>query len=103
MTLVIPNVFTPNGDGRNDQLLPFPVRAIDSVEFTVFNRWGGVVFETTDPRIQWRGENIESGELVTDGTYFYVCRVFTRRLSGLETIDLSGYVTIFAGESTNFE
>ncbi|MEM9050435.1 MAG: gliding motility-associated C-terminal domain-containing protein [Bacteroidota bacterium] len=98
-----PNVFTPNGDGRNDTLLPFPVRAIESVEFTIYNRWGGLVFETTNPRIQWGGENIETGELVSDGTYFYVCRVFTRRLAGIETIDLSGYVTIFADESTNFE
>ncbi|MCH2216248.1 MAG: gliding motility-associated C-terminal domain-containing protein [Flavobacteriales bacterium] len=98
-----PNVFTPNGDGRNDILLPFPVRAIDSVEFSIFNRWGGLVFETTDPRIRWGGENKDSGELVSDGTYFYVCRAFTRRLTGIESIEISGYVTIFADESTNFE
>jgi len=100
---VFPNVFTPNGDGRNDELLPFPVRAIDSVEFTVFNRWGGVVFETADPFIQWKGENMESGELVSDGVYFYVVRAFTRRLTGIEPIDLSGYVTIFAEESSIIE
>jgi gliding motility-associated-like protein len=98
-----PNVFSPNGDGRNDFFLPFPVRAIDSVEFTVFNRWGGIVFETTDPNIRWGGENIQEGELVTDGTYFYVCRVFTKRLTGLEIVDLSGYVTVFAGGSNTID
>ena len=79
------------------------MRAIDSVEFSIFNRWGGLVFETTDPRIRWGGENKDSGELVSDGTYFYVCRAFTRRLTGIESIEISGYVTIFADESTNFE
>jgi len=93
---IFPNVFSPNGDGRNDLLIPFPIRAIDSVEFTIFNRWGGIVFQTTDPEIRWNGENTQSGNIVSDGTYFYTCRVFTKRLTGLEPIDLSGYVTIFA-------
>jgi gliding motility-associated-like protein len=93
---ILPNVFTPNGDGRNDLFVPFPVRAIDSVEFTVFNRWGGIVFQTTDPLIRWNGENTQSGEIVSDGTYFYTCRVFTKRLTGIEPIDLSGYITVFA-------
>jgi gliding motility-associated-like protein len=91
-----PNVFTPNGDGRNDILIPFPIRSVDAVKFSVFNRWGGIVFESTDPKILWNGENIQSGGIVTDGTYFYVCRVFTIRLTGIEPIDLSGYITIFA-------
>jgi gliding motility-associated-like protein len=91
-----PNVFTPNGDGRNDILIPFPIRSVDAVEFSIFNRWGGIVFESTDPKILWNGENIQSGGIVTNGTYFYVCRVFTIRLTGIEPIDLSGYITIFA-------
>lgn len=98
-----PNVFTPNGDGRNDILIPFPIRAIDSVEFSVFNRWGGIVFESTDPEILWNGENIQEGGVVTDGTYFYVCRVFTKRLTGLEPIDLSGYITIFAEKGNTLD
>lgn len=98
-----PNVFTPNGDGRNDILIPFPIRAVESVEFTVFNRWGGIVFESTDPEILWNGENIQSDGVVIDGTYFYVCRVFTQRLSGLEPVDLSGYITIFAEKGNTLD
>ncbi|HKK39016.1 MAG TPA: gliding motility-associated C-terminal domain-containing protein, partial [Cryomorphaceae bacterium] len=98
-----PNVFTPNGDGRNDILIPSPIRAIDSVEFTVFNRWGGIVFKSTDPQILWNGENIQSDGVVTDGTYHYVCRVFTRRLTGIEPIDLSGYITIFAEKGNTLD
>ena len=96
----LPNVFTPNGDGRNDLFIPFPIRAIDSIDFTVFNRWGSIVFTSTDPEIRWNGENTETGTIVTDGTYFYTCRVFTKRLTGLEPIDLSGNITIF-GERGN--
>lgn len=91
----LPNVFTPNGDGRNDVFAPFPYRAVESVEMTIFNRWGGIVFQTTDPDILWDGTNPETGERVSDGTYYYVCRVFTRRLEGLVPIDLAGYVSVF--------
>jgi len=98
-----PNVFTPNGDGRNDILIPFPIRAIESVEFSVFNRWGGIVFESTDPEIRWNGENIQGDGVVTDGTYFYVCRVYTKRLTGIEPIDLSGYITIFAEKGNTLD
>jgi gliding motility-associated-like protein len=92
----LPNVFTPNGDGRNDILLAFPYRSIESVEFTLFNRWGSIVFETTDPDINWDGTNQVTGELVSSSTYFYTCKVFSIRLSGLEPISLSGYVQVFS-------
>ena len=98
-----PNIFTPNGDGRNDILIPFPIRAIESVEFSVFNRWGGIVFESTDPEILWNGENIQSDGVVTDGTYFYVCKVFTKRLSGIEPIKLSGYITVIAEKGNTLD
>ncbi len=96
-----PNVITPNGDGRNDVFGPFPYRSVESVEFTIFNRWGGIVFQTTDPDILWDGTNKETGEKVTDGTYFYTCKVFSIRLSGLDPVNLSGYVTVFADKPQN--
>lgn len=92
---LLPNVMTPNGDGKNDFFSPFPYRSIDSIELTIFNRWGDIVFETTDPDILWNGTNTESGELVSDGVYFYTCTVYSIRLNGLEPIGLSGYVTVF--------
>lgn len=92
----LPNVFTPNGDGRNDILLAFPYRSIESVEFTLFNRWGSIVFETTDPDINWDGTNQVTGELVSSSTYFYTCKVFSIRLTGLEPINLSGYIQVFS-------
>lgn len=94
-----PNIITPNGDGKNDVFGPFPYRSVESVEFTVFNRWGSIVFQSTDPDILWDGTNQETGELVSDGTYFYTCKVFSIRLSGLDPVNLSGYVTVLADKA----
>lgn len=62
--IVIPNVFSPNGDGLNDR---FEIDGIIGTRNTVriFNRWGRVVFEAKDYRNTWTG-----GDL-SDGTYFY--------------------------------
>ena len=93
----LPNVFTPNGDGRNDVFIPVDLRSIREVNFQVFNRWGSVVFETKDPFFQWDGTSELTGEVVSDGTYFYACKAFAIRLAGLETINLSGTITVVSG------
>jgi len=93
----LPNVFTPNNDGANDRFVPFPYRHVASVHMQIFNRWGTLVFETTDPDINWDGTNIENGEPLSEGTYFYVCNVNTIRLWGNETITLKGFVQLLAG------
>jgi gliding motility-associated-like protein len=76
--LEIPNVFTPNGDTRNDK---FEIRlkgesktedfrqAYLSNEFEVFDRWGRKVFSKDN----YRSEDWDGGNL-SDGTYFYVLR-----------------------------
>lgn len=66
----LPNAFTPNGDGQNDIYKPYPFCFIESVDFKVFNRWGQVIFETTDPNLNWNGTNLNGSE-VAEGTYFY--------------------------------
>ena len=78
----LPNTFTPNGDGTNELFKPFPYRFIDRIEFKVFNRWGGLVFETSNPDINWDGRNL-SGKALKDGVYYYVCRVFETRVAGV--------------------
>lgn len=52
--IYIPNAFTPNGDGKND-LVFVRGNAIDEVYFTIYNRWGEMVFETEDLSIGWDG------------------------------------------------
>ncbi len=90
----LPNAFSPNGDGINDVFTPFkPFRFIDSVDCQIFTRWGTLVYSTSDPQINWDGNNL-NGKPVPPGTYYYVCKVFERRLNGtVETSEpLSGYI-----------
>ncbi len=94
----LPNVFTPNGDGDNEQFIPFPYRFIASIDLKIFNRWGQLVFETTDPAINWDGTNL-NGQALEEGVYFYTADVFEQRLDGIikRTEPLSGYVHIIRG------
>ena len=89
----LPNVFTPNLDGTNElytALLPF--KFISRVEFHALNRWGDEVYYTEDPNINWNGFDQTKGELLTEGVYFYACKVFVIRLEGEESFDLHGFM-----------
>ena len=67
----MPNVFTPNGDGKNDLFTPLKCpRFVESLEFVVVNRWGAEVFRTTDPNINWNG-NTDNGQPLPGGLYYY--------------------------------
>ncbi len=50
----IPNTFTPNGDGENDQFRVLGFK-IDQVKLSIYNRWGEKVFETNDLSVGWDG------------------------------------------------
>jgi gliding motility-associated-like protein len=66
--LVVPNVFTPNGDGINDMYeIPYIDRYISS-ELIVFNRWGELVFREQEYHGNWDGGRL------SDGVYFYVLK-----------------------------
>lgn len=65
----VPNVFTPNGDGVNDE---FRVVYRSLIDFTasVYNRWGRLVARWTDPAKGWDGRI--NGKLAAPGAYYYV-------------------------------
>jgi gliding motility-associated-like protein len=69
--LAVPNVFTPNGDGKNDEFR-VAYRSLRDFHIWVYNRWGKLVYESTDPARGWDG-NI-NGRPATEGAYFYVVR-----------------------------
>lgn len=52
--IFVPNAFTPNGDGVNDELYLYTLYA-DDIYFAIFNRWGEKVFETTNKNRGWDG------------------------------------------------
>jgi gliding motility-associated-like protein len=73
-TLFIPNVFTPNGDGKNDffEIKGIDDRCVTINKLTIFNRWGKKVFEAggTSEQLKWNGENTRRE--IESGVYFYV-------------------------------
>ena len=63
---VIPNIFTPNGDGKNDI---FEIKGLDSYpgsQLIIFNRWGNEVYRADNYLNNWDGSNL------AEGTYYYV-------------------------------
>lgn len=93
----LPNVFTPNNDNINDYYHPkFPYYFVDHIEMTIYNCWGQIMFETTDPDIMWDGRYQKNNKLVTTGVYYYLCDVYEYRLTGLEPRHLDGFIHVFS-------
>ncbi|MGB1248044.1 MAG: T9SS type B sorting domain-containing protein, partial [Chitinophagales bacterium] len=55
-TLYVPNAFTPNNDGNNDDFYVRSTLPIDDFYFAVYDRWGQLVFETYDTNEGWNGK-----------------------------------------------
>lgn len=87
--LLATNVFTPNGDDINDMLYFSESCNMDG-NVMIFNRWGEVVYESTDLLQSWDGKS-KAGQLVKDGTYFYKIEV-RPKLGGVE--ETSGFLTV---------
>lgn len=68
-TFFIPNVITPNGDGKNDQ---FVIKGLDlypGSQLEIFNRWGNQVYRSENYNNNWKGEGLSAG------IYYYVLRI----------------------------
>lgn len=79
--VIPPNVFTPNGDGTNDNLVFFGLENFPGTALTVYNRWGTKVFEKADYHNDWNGSG------VCDGTYYYI-------LQKSDGTSMTGFITI---------
>lgn len=91
----LPNVFTPNNDGKNDFFNPLPGwKFVKDVEIKIYDRWGLLMFSTEDPQVLWDGTAKDSGQPCTDGTYFYVCKVNEIHVDGIKPRIIKGFVQI---------
>ena len=67
---LVPNAFTPNGDGLNDIIKPIPIGITTLHYFRIYNRWGQMIFSTNEFNKGWDG-NI-NGTQQQSGTYLYM-------------------------------
>jgi len=91
----IPNSFSPNGDGINDEFLVFPGQdfTIQSFEFKIFDRWGGTVFITSEVSDGWDGShrNIQC----QPGVYAWYVKATVEECNGQQvSLQREGGVTI---------
>ena len=88
LSLYIPNAFSPNGDGVNDNF-GISGSAIGEFTFQIFSRWGEIIFETNDPVSRWDGTY--KGDDVPIGAYVY--KVMAKGIEG-GVATKSGSVTL---------
>jgi gliding motility-associated-like protein len=91
----LPNAITPTrADGLNDYLsIPEEVRSeIQDFEFLIFDRWGEIIFATTDVNFVWDGTYKD--KLVTNGVYNYLMRYKPK------TVDPTGKPVVKRGSIT---
>lgn len=67
--LIIPNVFTPNGDGVNETFEIVGLTNYNENELTIINRWGATVYDTKAYKNNWSGDGLN------EGTYFYLLKI----------------------------
>lgn len=89
--IVVPNIFTPNGDKNNDFFQLVSYDGIASLKCTILNRWGNVINTFDKPDFQWDGKDQNGNEMET-GVYFYVIEGQT---TGTEAINRQGMVELF--------
>ncbi|MES2131285.1 MAG: gliding motility-associated C-terminal domain-containing protein [Bacteroidota bacterium] len=77
LTVVVPNVFTPNGDGTNDAF-HVKIKGAKSAEGFIYNRWGQLLFSWDVLNASWDGI-ASNGEKCPDATYFYLIKVVDKK------------------------
>lgn len=71
-SLTVPNIFTPNGDGKNDTF-EFIEKGIESIGVNIFNRWGKEVYSWSVLNGSWDGKS-KDGEELPDGVYLVIIK-----------------------------
>lgn len=85
----LPTTFTPNGDGENDVIYVKGWGIKDLISFQIYNRWGELVFESSELNEGWNG--YYKGMLQNNGTYVYKVKVQTFRE---EEIEKNGHINL---------
>lgn len=79
--IFIPNSFTPNGDGLNDNFKPIlNVSQIKNYQFSITNRWGEIIFQTNNPDDYWTGKD-RDGNLQFG---VFICQISLTKINNKE-------------------
>lgn len=98
VVLYVPNAFTPNGDGLNDEFQIFlPPTGVDYSTFQlyIYDRWGEAIYKTDDVMKFWNGAKNNSGEIVKQDTYVYKITFKDDKKKFYEKV---GYVILLSGK-----
>ncbi|AQG78044.1 gliding motility-associated C-terminal domain-containing protein [Spirosoma montaniterrae] len=88
-SIFVPDAFTPNGDGMNDEFLAKGIY-VDAFRMTIFDRWGTVVYSTPYKTKGWDGTI--NGQIAMPGQYMY--RIEIEDLTGQKTVRTGGVLLI---------
>lgn len=66
----VPNVFTPNGDGINEEFVPRLEPGTSNYQLRIYDRWGKETFQSRDPNFLWRGNKGQN--MLPAGMYYWV-------------------------------
>jgi gliding motility-associated-like protein len=75
--IIMPNVFTPNGD-KDNELLICTMNGIKTAEILIFNRWGNIIKKWDPFTGPWDGKGT-NGQIVAEGTYYYTFTAITKK------------------------
>jgi gliding motility-associated-like protein len=89
LSAFLPSAFTPNNDGLNDTW-KFTGVGLRELEVVVYDRWGSIVFQSSDPNFEWDGTT-RSGEPAKNGVYVYRIRAYS---FGADAVEKIGNVTL---------
>lgn len=82
VTYYVPNAFSPNGDGNNDLFRPVPVGIVSTDYFRIFNRYGQLIFETSQVTGGWDGNF--KGKPQQSGNYIWMLKGMGNNGSSIE-------------------
>lgn len=94
LSVYVPNAFSPNNDGVNDSFYatPYGPSCWSDWNLNIYNRWGDLVFSSSDMALHWDGSINQGSHYAPDGVYVWVLKAST--IDG-RYIDLKGTVQIF--------
>lgn len=101
MSFLLPNAFSPNGDGFNDYFVISGLGELEESSLEVFNRWGTVVYRSKGKKYEndWDGISntgamVSIGTELPNGTYYFIFKVKKNVEGKIETRDYNGFIEL---------